>query len=83
MAIRSFNEVISLSNKEIYQSIIETEKELFDLRFNKTTGQSFKAHEIRMAKCKIAQLKTLLTARLNEVEQKRSNITETFIDKTI
>ena len=70
MSLPQFTELISLSNPEISEAIIETENELFNLRFKKATRQNFKSHEIKFAKCRLAQLKTLLTSRLQDLEQK-------------
>jgi len=44
MGIPKFNDIISLSNLEISEEIIKTEKALFDLRFKKATRQPFKPH---------------------------------------
>jgi large subunit ribosomal protein L29 len=74
MSLAKFTDIISLSNIEISKAIIETESQLFNLRFKKTTRQSFKSHEIKNAKRRIAQLKTLLTARLQNSEQKDENL---------
>ena len=52
------------------KSIIETENELFNLRFKKATRQSFKSHNIKYTKRRLAQLKTLLTFRLENSDQK-------------
>ena len=68
MSLPQFSNIISLSDKEISEAIIETENELFNLRFRKTTRQSFKAHEIKHKKRRLAQLKTLLTLRLENLE---------------
>jgi large subunit ribosomal protein L29 len=73
MGISQFNDVMSLSNLEIAEEIIKTEKALFDLRFKKATRQPFKSHEIKNTKRKLAQLKTILTARLDVVEEKQAN----------
>ena len=70
MSIPQFSEIISLSNAEISDTIIETENQLFNLRFKKATRQNFKSHEIKFAKCRLAQLKTLLTSRLQDLEKK-------------
>lgn len=70
MSIPQFTDIISLSNSEISEAIIETENELFNLRFKKATRQNFKSHEIKHTKRRLAQLKTLLTLRLKELEQK-------------
>ena len=69
MSLPQFSDLISLSNSEISETIIETENELFNLRFKKATRQNFKSHEIKHAKRKLAQLKTLLTLRLENLEQ--------------
>ena len=70
MSLSQFTDIISLSNTEISETIIETENELFNLRFKKATRQSFKIHEIKRTKRRLAQLKTLLTLRLENLGQK-------------
>jgi large subunit ribosomal protein L29 len=70
MGVPQFTDIIALSNPEISEAIIETETELFNLRFKKATRQSFKSHEIKQTKRRLAQLKTLLTLRLENLEQK-------------
>ena len=65
--------IISFSNAEISEAIIETENKLFNLRFKKATRQSFQSHEIRHTKRRLAQLKTLLTSRLENLEQDDKN----------
>ena len=69
MSLPQFTNIISLSDTEISEAIIETEKELFNLRFRKATRQSFKSHQITHTKRRLAQLKTLLTLRLENLEQ--------------
>ena len=68
MGVPQFTDIISLSNAEISEAIIETENELFNLRFKKATRQNFKSHEIKYTKRRLAQLKTLLTSRLENLE---------------
>lgn len=70
MSLPQFTEILSFSNTEISEAIIETENELFNLRFKKATRQSFKSHEIKSTKRRLAQLKTLLTYRLENLQQK-------------
>jgi large subunit ribosomal protein L29 len=70
MGLPQFTDIISLSNSEISKAIIETENQLFNLRFKKATRQSFKPHEITIAKRRLSQLKTLLTSRLQNFEKK-------------
>lgn len=74
MSLPTFTDIISLSNTEISEAIIETENQLFNLRFKKATRQNFKSHEIKNAKRRLAQLKTLLTSRLKDFEQKNKNL---------
>jgi large subunit ribosomal protein L29 len=74
MGVPQFSNIISLSNAEISKAIIETENQLFNLRFKKATRQSFKSHEIKHTKRRLAQLKTLLTLRLQSLEQKENNL---------
>jgi len=73
MSLSTFTDIISLSNTEISEAIIETENQLFNLRFKKATRQSFKSHEVKTAKRRLKQLKTLLTSRLQDLEQKDEN----------
>ena len=74
MGLPKFTDIISLSNTEISEAIIETENQLFNLRFKQATRQSFKSHEIKNAKCRLAQLKTLLTLRLENIDKKDDNL---------
>jgi len=69
MSLPQFTDILSLSNVEISEAIIETENKLFNLRFKKATRQNLKSHEIKYTKRHLAQLKTLLTLRLENVEQ--------------
>ena len=69
MGLPQFTDIISLTNIEISEAIIETENELFNLRFKKATRQNFKSHDIKHTKRRLAQLKTLLTLRLENLEQ--------------
>jgi large subunit ribosomal protein L29 len=69
MGLHKFSDITALSNIEISEQIIKTEKELFDLWFKKATRQPFKPHQIKNAKRRIAQLKTLLTARVEALEK--------------
>lgn len=70
MSLSTFTEISTLSINEISEQILETENELFQLRFKKATRQGLKTHQIKNLKRRLAQLKTLLTLRTQEVEQK-------------
>jgi large subunit ribosomal protein L29 len=69
MSLPQFADIRSLSNTEISEAIIETENQLFNLRFKKATRQNFKPHDIKHTKRRLAQLKTLLTMQLKNFEQ--------------
>jgi large subunit ribosomal protein L29 len=69
MSLPQFTDIISLSNVEISDAIRETETKLFQLRFKKATRQNLKSHQIKHTKRHLAQLKTLLTLRLESLEQ--------------
>ena len=69
MSLPQFADIRSLSNTEISDAILETETKLFNLRFKKATRQNFKSHDVKHTKRRLAQLKTLLTVRLENFEQ--------------
>lgn len=69
MSLPQFADIRSLSNIEISEVILETENKLFNLRFKKATRQNFKPHDVKHIKRRLAQLKTLLTIRLESFEQ--------------
>lgn len=79
MSLSQFADIISLSNKEISEEIIKTETEIFNLRFKKATRQSFKSHDLRAGRRKLAQLKTLLGMRLEEKESNEENVINQLI----
>ena len=81
MSLPQFNDIKKLSNVEISEAIITTEKELFNLIFKKATRQPFKSHEIKYAKRKIAQLKTLLTLRLMALEKNTDNAVSNIVQQ--
>lgn len=74
MGLAKFTEIVQLSNNQISEAIIEAETELFNLRFRQATRQSFKSHQIKNTKRRLAQLKTLLTLRLQNLEQEDNNL---------
>ena len=81
MSLPQFNDIKELSNTEISEAIIKTEKELFNLKFKKATRQPFKSNEIKFAKRRLAQLKTVLTLRLEALEQSNTNAVSNLIQK--
>ena len=73
MGLPKFSDIISLSNTEISEAIVKAENKLFNLRFKKATRQTFKSNEIKSTKRQLAQLKTLLTSRLEKPKSKDEN----------
>ena len=69
MSLSKFADIIALSNDQISEAIIEAENQLFNLRFKQATRQNFKSHEIKNTKRRLAPLKTLLTSRLENLEE--------------
>jgi large subunit ribosomal protein L29 len=73
MGLFKFTDITELSNNEISEAIIKAENKLFNLRFKKATRQNFKSHEIKMTKRRLAQLKTILTSKVQNLEEKDEN----------
>jgi large subunit ribosomal protein L29 len=69
MSLPQFTDIVALSIVEISKIIIETENKLFNLRLKKATRQNLKSHEIKHTTRQLAQLKTLLSLRLEKLEQ--------------
>nr|YP_001293588.1 ribosomal protein L29 [Rhodomonas salina]ABO70772.1 ribosomal protein L29 [Rhodomonas salina] len=63
MALSNFQGLKELDDSTIQDTIIESKKELFNLRLQKATRQSFKPHNFKHLKRKIAQLMTLQTQK--------------------
>ena len=63
MALSNFQALKDLDDTKITEMIIESKKELFNLRLQKATRQSFKAHNFKHLRHKIAQLLTLESQR--------------------
>jgi large subunit ribosomal protein L29 len=59
MSLPQISEIKDLKNEELHQEILKIKKELFDLRFKKATRQTFKPHEIKHGKHRLAQLLTV------------------------
>ena len=79
MNLPQFSDITSLSNNEISEEIIKTENKLFNLRFKKATRQTFKSHEIKHEKRRLAQLKTFLTSQLQERENKEQDMLDQLV----
>ena len=73
MGLPKFKDNLLLSKTEISAAINEAENQLFNLRFQKATRQNFKSHEIKHTKRRLAQLKTLLTVKVNSMDEEKDN----------
>lgn len=71
--MKIFDAIRSLSNKQIASEILQTEKILFKLNFNKATQKKFKSHQVKLVKQYLAKLKSILTLRLNKLEKNKVN----------
>nr|YP_010276922.1 ribosomal protein L29 [Thalassionema bacillare]UHY40445.1 ribosomal protein L29 [Thalassionema bacillare]UHY40832.1 ribosomal protein L29 [Thalassionema bacillare]UHY41090.1 ribosomal protein L29 [Thalassionema bacillare] len=58
MGLSQYSDIRSLSSEDITANILKVEKKIFDLRFKKATRQTYKSHELKNEKRKLAQLKT-------------------------
>lgn len=67
------SDILFFSNQQIIEEISNTEIAIFNLRFKKATKQTFKSHELKFKKKKLAQLKTLLTIKVKEGQKKEKN----------
>ena len=61
-------EIRNLSNEEIKEKIEETEKELFNLRFQNSAGNLEKPSRIKNLRKFVARMKTVLNERKEEVK---------------
>jgi large subunit ribosomal protein L29 len=59
------SEIRKLSNEEIQAKVIESKKELLDLRMKNATGSLEKPSKIKELKKDVARMKTILTERKN------------------
>ncbi|MBO5142644.1 MAG: 50S ribosomal protein L29 [Clostridia bacterium] len=57
------NDLRKLSDKELNDKIIETKRELFDLRLKQSTGNLEKPSKIKELRKDVAKMKTILRER--------------------
>jgi len=60
------NEIRELSTEEINAKLVETKKELFNLRFQQATGNLEKPSRLRDLRHTVARMKTVLKERENQ-----------------
>jgi len=59
MPLPKVEEIRDLSDQELSDRIVETKKQLFELRFQKATRQLDKPHQFKHMRHRLAQLMTL------------------------
>ena len=59
MGLSEITSIRKLTDDEMIYEIKKIKKELFDIRFKKSTSQMYKSHEIQHLKHKLRQLLTL------------------------
>lgn len=59
MPLPKIADIRNLSDQEISDQIVETKKELFQLRFQKATRQPVKSHQFKHLRHRLAQLMTI------------------------
>lgn len=67
MALSNFQALKELDDNQIKELVISSKKELFNLRLQKATRQSFKPHDFKNLKRKVAQLMTLESQRKENI----------------
>lgn len=65
MAFTRFEEFNKLTAEALSNEILEAKKQLFELRLQRATRQSFKSHSFTHLKRKVAQLLTIESKRKN------------------
>ncbi len=60
------SEIRELSTDEINAKLVETKKELFNLRFQQATGNLEKPNRLRDLRHTVARMKTVLKERENQ-----------------
>lgn len=63
MAFTTFKELNQLNDEMLANAILDAKKQLFELRLQRATRQSFKSHLFKHLKRKVAQLLTIETTR--------------------
>lgn len=54
------NDIRSKDSQELSKTLLDFKKELFNLRFQKASGELTKTHRMRYIKRSVAQVKTVL-----------------------
>jgi large subunit ribosomal protein L29 len=68
MAFLALSELKSFDIETLAKEIVNTKKQLFELRLKKATRQSFKPHLFKHNKRKIAQLLTLESEKQQQIK---------------
>lgn len=70
MSLPKISEILDLERNQLEKEILETKKQLFDLRFKKGTRQSFQPHSFSHLKHRLGQLLMIQTQKLSTTKRK-------------
>jgi large subunit ribosomal protein L29 len=76
MPLPKIEEIRELSDQELSDRIVETKKQLFELRFQKATRQLDKPHQFKHMRHRLAQLMTLERERQLAASVKKASSSE-------
>jgi large subunit ribosomal protein L29 len=76
MPLPKIEEIRELSDQELSDRIVETKKQLFELRFQKATRQLDKPHQFKHMRHRLAQLMTLERERQLAASVKKASGSE-------
>lgn len=76
MPLPKIEEIRELSDQELSDQIVETKKQLFELRFQKATRQLDKPHQFKHMRHRLAQLMTLERERQLAASVKKASSSE-------
>ena len=71
MSLPKIDEITMLTNSELENEILNIKKELFRLRLRRGTKQSFKSHQLKHSKHRLAQLLMIKNSNVERLAIKK------------
>ena len=71
MSLPNIDEITTLTNSELENEILNVKKELFRLRLRRGTKQSFKSHQLKHSKHRLAQLLMIKNSNVERLAIKK------------
>lgn len=71
MSLPKIDEITTLTNSELENEILNVKKELFRLRLRRGTKQSFKSHQLKHSKHRLAQLLMIKNSNVERLAIKK------------